>query len=175
MPSGLALAIILLVSMLFLAYIVSLAINFFSPFYTTPRKSIKKIVNLFKLTSTDTFADLGSGDGRIVLETYRQYRCKSIGYEISPIPLIYFKISKLFTFPFSNKVQVKEESFFNKDLSEYSVIYCCLPEDILEILVKKFKRELKKGTKVYTYKEKLNGINGEKTTVDGEKVYQYTF
>jgi SAM-dependent methyltransferase len=175
MPNGLALAILLLVAMLFLAYIVSIGINFFSPFYTTPRKSVRKIVKLFNLKPTDSFVDLGSGDGRMVLETYRQYKCKSTGYEISPILLIYFKVYKLFTFPFNKRIEVMEESFFNKDMSQYSVIYCCLPKDILEILARKFQRELKKGTKVYTYKEELNGIKGEKEIIDGVKVYQYTF
>jgi SAM-dependent methyltransferase len=175
MPNGLALAIILLVAMLFLAYIISLILNFFSPFYTTPRESIKKIVDMFKLKPTNKFVDLGSGDGRMLFETYKQYKCKAVGYEISPIPLIYFKIWKLFTHPFNSKIQVKEESFFHIDLSQYDVIYCCLPKDILEILEKKFKKELKEGTKVYTYKEGLGDINGKEETIDNTKVYQYTF
>lgn len=60
-------------------------------------------------------------------------------------------------------------------MSQYSVIYCCLPEDILEILAKKFQQELKKGTKVYTYEEELDGIKGEKEIVDETEVYRYTF
>lgn len=175
MPNGLALAVVLLIVMLFLAYIISMIINFFFPFYTTPRKVIKRIVNIFDLKSTDNFIDLGSGDGRVLFETYRQYRCKVTGYEISPMQLIYFKLIKLFTHPFNSKIEVKEESFFHADLSVYDAIYCCLPKDILDILEKKFKRELKKGCKVYTYREKLNTKETKEIDIDGQKVYQYTF
>ena len=175
MPNGLALAIILLVVMLFVAYLFSLILNFLTPYYSTPLKTARKIAELFKLKPTDSFADLGSGDGRMLFETYRQYKCRVTGYEISPILLIFFKMVKFFRYPFNNKVHLKEESFFNTDLSKYDVIYCCLPDDILSILEKKFDKELKQGAKVYSYTEKLIGRKGEEIVINGKKVYQYTF
>jgi len=175
MPNGLALAVILLVVMLFLAYLVSIILNFFSPFYSTPKKIAKKIVNFFELSKNDSFVDLGSGDGRMVFMTYKKYKCKSVGYEISPILLIYFKISKIFTNPLNRKIELKEESFFTADLSGYDVVYCCLPEDLLIILEKKFQYELRKGSKVFTYRNKLPNKEGKKILLDNKEVYQYTF
>ncbi|MFA5623048.1 MAG: hypothetical protein WC981_02355 [Candidatus Dojkabacteria bacterium] len=175
MPNGLALAIVLLVVMLFLAYMVSLLLNFLTPFYTTPKKASKKIIDLFNLSSKDSFVDLGSGDGRMVFETYRRYKCKSTGYEISPVLLLFVKLKKLLLYPFNPKIQIKEESFFSADLSSYSVIYCCLARDVLEILEKKFEKELVKDTIVYTYRDRLPTKKGKTFDIDGEVVYQYTF
>ena len=175
MPNGLALAIVLLIVMLFLAYMVSLLLNFLTPFYTTPKKSSKKIIGLFNLSSKDSFVDLGSGDGRMIFDTYKKYKCKSTGYEISPVLLLFVKLKKLLLYPFNPKIQIKEESFFSANLSSYSVIYCCLPNDVLEILGKKFEKELEKNSVVYTYRNKLPSKKGKPFDIDGEVVYQYTF
>lgn len=140
MPNGLALAIVLLVVMLFLAYMISLLLNFLTPFYTTPKKASKKIIELFNLSTKDSFVDLGSGDGRMVFDTYKRYKCKSTGYEISPVLLLFVKLKKLLLYPFNPKIQIKEESFFSSNLSSYSTIYCCLPKDVLGILEKNLKK-----------------------------------
>jgi SAM-dependent methyltransferase len=175
MPNGLALAIVLLVIMLFLAYIVSILLNFLTPFYTTPRKILSKLTDLFELKPSQTFVDLGSGDGRVVFDVYRKYKCKSVGYEISPVLLIYVKIKKLLTNPLNPKLNFREESFFKVDLEKYDVIYCCLPEDVLSILEDKFENELKEGSKVFIYNHRLPNKEGKVIDLDGKKVYQYTF
>ena len=175
MPNGLALAVILLVVMLFLAYIVSIILNFLTPFYSTPKKVAKKIVELFELSKDDSFVDLGSGDGRMVFMTYNKFKCKSVGYEISPVLLVYFKMRKLLTNPMDRKIELKEESFFTADFSKYDVVYCCLPSDLLTILEKKFIHELKKGAKVYTYRNQLPNKKGKRILIEEKEVYRYTF
>jgi len=149
MPNGLALAISLLIVLMFSAYIVSVLLLFFTPYYSTPKSLMKKILEM--------------------------YDCLSVGYEISPVLLMIVKLRKLLTSPLNSKIHFKEESFFNTDLSQYDVIYCCLPEDVLKILEKKFNKELKKGTKVFTYKNKLPKKKGKKIDIDNTQVYQYTY
>ena len=175
MPNGLALAISLLIVLMFLAYIVSMILAFFSPYYSTPKKVVKDILKIFKLKKSDTFADLGSGDGRIVFEVNKMYGCKSVGYEISPVLLMIVKLRKLFTQPFNSKIHFKEESFFNTNLSDYNVIYCCLPKDVLGTLEKKFKKELKKDSQVFLFKESLPNKKGEKVKVGNYHIYRYTY
>jgi len=175
MPNGLALAISLLIVLMFSAYIVSVLLLFFTPYYSTPKSLMKKILELFDLKKNQTFADLGSGDGRVVFNVNKMYGCSSVGYEISPVLLMIVKLRKLLTSPLNSKIHFKEESFFNTDLSQYDVIYCCLPEDVLKILEKKFNKELKKGTKVFTYKNKLPKKKGKKIDIDNTQVYQYTY
>lgn len=175
MPNGLALAINILLVLMLLAYIVSLLLNFFTPFYTTPNKILKSIVKHFGLKKDQNFADLGCGDGRVVFTTHRMYRCKSVGYEISPVLLMFVKLSKLISAPFNKKIRFIEEDFFKVNLKEYDVIYCNLPSDVLEVLSKKLKKELKKGSRVFSFKNEIPDIKGNCIRIDGEKVYEYTF
>ncbi len=175
MPNGLALAINLLILLVLLAYIVSLVLNFFSPFYSTPKKVLSNVIKNFKLSKNQKFADLGCGDGRVVFGTYRMYRCTSVGYEISPVLLMFVKLSKLICAPFNKKIRFIEEDFFKVDLSQYDVIYCCLPEDVLEVLAKKFNKELKKGSRVYSYKNELPKKKGLGIRTGKDMVYEYTF
>ncbi len=175
MPNGLALAINILLFLLLMAYVVSILLNFFTPFYTTPSKILKEVVKHFKLGKNDKFADLGCGDGRVVFATHRMYKCKSVGYEISPVLLMFVKLSKLLFAPFNKKLQFIEEDFFKVNLKEYDVIYCCLPTDVLSVLSKKFKKELKKGSRVLSFRYEIPDIKGKAIRVGVEKVYEYTF
>lgn len=175
MPNGFALALYLLIILVILAYLVSLILNFFTPFYTTPKKTLDELIKNFKLKKDEKFADLGCGDGRVVFGVNRMYKCMSVGYEISPVLLMFIKFSKLIFAPFNRNVQFVEEDFFKVNLKQYDVIYCCLPQDVLETLVKKFKKELKKGSRVYSYKNELPNIEGKAIRIEGEKVYEYTF
>ena len=175
MPNGLALAINLLILLIILAYVVSIILNFFTPFYTTPRKALKGVVKNFNLKKDQKFADLGCGDGRVVFATNRMYKCSSVGYEISPVLLMFIKLSKLIFAPFNRNVKFIEEDFFKVNLKEYDVIYCCLPSDILEVLDKKFKKELKKGSKVFSFRNELPKKEGKAIRIEGEKVYEYTY
>lgn len=175
MPNGLALAIVLLIIMLFLAYILSLLLNFLTPYYTTPKKFLKGFIQTLNLNRNNSFVDLGCGDGRVVFAVYDSFKCKSTGYEISPILLIWLKLYSFLRYPFNSKVKIQEESFLKADLSQYDTVYCCLPEDILNLLQKKFEKDLKKGSTLYSYKHKVGDLKGKKIQVDNHEVYMYTF
>jgi len=175
MPNGLALAINILIVLFLLSYVISMVLNLFSPYYATPKKLVKEIVKKFGLKSDEKFADLGCGDGRVVWATYKIFQCESKGYEISPVLLLIIKLSKAIFAPFNKKIQFIEEDFFKVDLKEFNVIYCCLPDDVLEILSKKFRKELKKGSRVYTYKRELPNLKGKIILVGSESIFEYIF
>lgn len=175
MPNGLALAINILLVLVLFAYITSIILNFFTPFYTTPNKLLKDVIKQFKIRKNDKFADLGCGDGRVVFATNKMYKCDSVGYEVSPVLLMFIKLTKLLLHPFNTKIHFIEEDFFKVNLKEYDVIYCCLPTDILNILEKKFKKELKKGSRVYSYLNEIPNMEGRKLKVGDKIVYEYTF
>lgn len=173
MPNGLALAVNILIVLFLLSYIVSMILNFFSPYYVTPKKLVKEIVKKFGLKPNEKFADLGCGDGRVVWATHKMFKCESVGYEISPVLLMMIKLSKAVYAPFNKKIKFVEEDFFKVDLKEYDVIYCCLPEDVLELLSKKFKKELKKSSRVYSYKRDIPNLKGKKIEVGKQHIFEY--
>jgi hypothetical protein len=150
-------------------------LNFVNPFYSTPKKVLKEILEKFKLDKEKKFVDLGSGDGRMVFAVHKKFKCTSIGYEISPLLLIIQNLAKIFIAPFNSKVQFREESFFNVSLTEFDVIYCSLPDALLSNLEEKFKEELKEGSKVFTYKTKLPNKKAKEIKLAEGILYEYTY
>ncbi len=175
MPNGLALAINILIVLALLSYIVSMTLNFFSPYYSTPKRALEDIVKYFKLKENNKFADLGCGDGRVIWKVYRTYKCNCVGYEFSPVPLIYIKFSKALLAPFNKKIQFIEGDFFKINLEQYDVIYCNLPENMLKPLEEKFNKELKRGSRVYTYRYKLPKKKGKCIKVGEKEMFEYIF
>ncbi len=175
MPNGLALAINILVILFFVSYIISMLLNFFSPYYTTPRRILRDIVKKFDLKKDQKFVDLGCGDGRVVWATHRMYKCHSVGYEFSPVLLLFIKLCKSVCAPFNKSIQFIEEDFFKVDLKDFDVIYCSLPPDTLKLLEKKLKKELKKGSRVYSYRNELPNKKGKFLRFGKQVVYEYTF
>lgn len=48
----------------------------------TPAETITQMVDLLRLNSSDVLADLGCGDGRILIAAVRKYGCRGVGVEI---------------------------------------------------------------------------------------------
>lgn len=51
----------------------------------TPDDLIDKMLDLMQLTSADVLADIGCGDGRILIAAVERSGCKAIGIEIDPV------------------------------------------------------------------------------------------
>lgn len=50
----------------------------------TPDKIIADMLNLLDLDPSDKYADIGCGDGRLLIRAYEKYGCKGVGVEIDP-------------------------------------------------------------------------------------------
>lgn len=50
----------------------------------TPDKIIEEMIDLLNLTSSDVLADLGCGDGRILIAAVKKTGCRAVGVEIDP-------------------------------------------------------------------------------------------
>ncbi|QDU23869.1 SAM-dependent methyltransferase [Urbifossiella limnaea] len=53
-------------------------------FAPTPRDVVTKMLELAAVTRDDVVADLGCGDGRILVAAANRYGCKAVGYELDP-------------------------------------------------------------------------------------------
>ena len=54
-----------------------------APYYPTPEKIVDEMLKLGELKAGETVFDLGSGDGRIVIDAARKYKAKAIGVELN--------------------------------------------------------------------------------------------
>jgi 16S rRNA A1518/A1519 N6-dimethyltransferase RsmA/KsgA/DIM1 with predicted DNA glycosylase/AP lyase activity len=130
--------------MFILAHMTSLP---YIPYFQTTRYRVQAIIELAQIIPTDEAADLGSGDGRIVI-ALAQAGARAHGYELD---LTLQKLSQQNI----RKAELKNayihgKDFWQEDLSRYTVITIYPMPDILEALEKKLQKELMPGTRVLT-------------------------
>ena len=55
-----------------------------APFVPTPYEVVNRMLTLAEVTSDDVVYDLGSGDGRIVIEAAQRFGARGVGIDIDP-------------------------------------------------------------------------------------------
>jgi len=127
-----------------------------APFVPVSEKEIKSILKLANPKPGEILYDLGSGDGRIIIEVARKYDVKAFGIEINPI-LVCFSRWKIKKLGLQAKVKVLRDNFFKKDTSQANIIITYLLQTTNERLEKKFLSELRPGTRIisksFTFKK----------------------
>ena len=110
---------------------------------------------LAKVGKEDVVYDLGSGDGTALITAASEFGAKGIGIEIDPvrgfISTLMIRINRV-----TDRVIIKRQNFFEVDISEATVIFVYLVPKALGRLLPKFKRELKKGTRIVSYRYEIN-------------------
>lgn len=131
-----------------------------APFVETPPAVVQRIVNMAQIDSKDVVFDLGSGDGRILIASAMK-GAKAIGVEKDKLRVLYSKLwIKLLRF--DNQIKIIQKDLFKTDLSKATVVCCYLLPETHKKLEKKFKKELKKGTKIVAVAFKLPSMKPEK-------------
>jgi len=176
MLNGITLGIIITFVLLFLCTILSILVNaLLSPMSKTPTKILDEIADIMDPTKKDVFIDFGSGDGRLVFKMYERGHGRCIGYDISPLMIIYANIVRSFRFPLNKDVIFDAQNVFKVDISGATKIYCFLDEKSMEILKPKLEEFVKKGGEVYSYIYNIKGLKGEKKMVLGNKKELYIY
>jgi len=126
-----------------------------APWWRTSKKTARAICKLAKVKSGDLIYDLGSGDGTALMVAAKEFGAKGIGIEIDPLR---YWISKylLKRNSVANKVKILRKNFFAQDLKDADVIFVYLIPKTLGKLLPKFKKELKKGTRIVSYVYEIN-------------------
>lgn len=117
------------------------------PWVPSSMQVVYQMMEMAGVGPDDVVYDLGCGDGRMLLAAARRYRARAVGIEIDPLRYLWCQF--LITIFFQRKnVRIIFGNLFNKDLSEADVVMCYLMPDALAKLEKKFKKELRPGTRV---------------------------
>src|SRR3989338_9857662 len=125
-----------------------------APWWRTNRKTAREICKLAKITRSDLVYDLGCGDGTFLITAAKEFGAKGVGIEIDPLRVWIARIRVWFN-NLLNKVEIRQEDFFKTDLSKATVVVVYLVPKALEKLLPKFKNELENGTRIVSYKYKL--------------------
>lgn len=125
-----------------------------SPWWQVGTREIRESLRLAKVTKKDIVYDLGSGDGRVPIIVARKFGAHSVGIEIDYIRHLTAWL-KVRIYNLSDKVTLKRGNFFDYNISDATVVFVYLVPRVLEKLKPKLFRELKKGTRIISYKYKF--------------------
>ena len=115
------------------------------PYFQTSRYRVETMVELANPKANEKGADLGSGDGRIVI-AFATHGIEMHGYEIDK-ELIHLSEENIKELKLSNAF-IHEKDFWQEDLSCYDII-CSYPmPTIMGRLERKLQEELKPGTRI---------------------------
>jgi len=112
---------------------------------------VDAMLDAAQVTSNDVVYDLGSGDGRIVIEAARKYGARGVGVELDEA-LNKRARNSAAKAGVADKVTFVKADLFKVDLAEASVVTLFLSPSINQRLQPKLKRELKPGARVVSHR-----------------------
>jgi len=139
--------LLILVIILLLIFLIWISSCFFgAPFQPSSNKAMKEMLKLAKMKRGDKVADLGSGNGKIVIE-FAKRGIESHGFEINPF-LVWLSRKRIKNLHLQNKAFIHWKNFMKSDLSKFDIITSFQISYIMPGLENKLKKELKKNAKV---------------------------
>jgi predicted RNA methylase len=114
-------------------------------FFPSSKKIIDTVLEFADIKKNDVLYDLGSGDGRILVEAAKK-KIKVIGIEQNKI-LNWIAKRKIERLKLKN-VEIIEDNIFNQDISKATVIVAYLSIKVAYELQKKIEKEVKKRARI---------------------------
>ncbi len=126
------------------------------------------MADLAEVVPGEKAADLGSGDGRVVI-ALAQRGAEAHGYEVNPI-LVAVSRRRIRANGLQGRAYIHWGSFWARDLSRYDVITVFQVGFVMARLEAKLKREMAPGKRVVSHYWRFPGLHPER--VQGN-VYRY--
>lgn len=134
-------------------------------------KVVQKMLNMAEVDSDDVVYDLGSGDGRIVIEAAHKYHALGVGVEADPLRVIWSRL-KIIRLGLGQQVKIIWGNLFHQNIGPATVVVLFLWGRTNEKLKDKLQEELKPGTRVVSYVWKIKGWSPVKVD-EKEQIYLY--
>jgi outer membrane protein assembly factor BamB/precorrin-6B methylase 2 len=132
-------------------------------FVPTPSDVVERMLTAAGVRKDDVVYDLGSGDGRIVIEAARKYGCRAVGLEIDR-DLVSLSRERARESKVEKLVTIGEADLFARDFNDASVVAVYLYPQLLKRLLPKFD-QLRPGTRIVAHQFEIPDVRPEKTIV----------
>jgi precorrin-6B methylase 2 len=116
----------------------------------TSRGNVRRMLEMSGAGPSDVVYDLGSGDGRIIVEAARAYHARAVGVEADPLRVLFSRLV-VALLHLKGQVRVIWGNFFHIDLSEATIVTLFLSQGTNQRLKSKLMAELRPGTRVVSY------------------------
>ena len=134
---------------------------------TTPEVAIA-MLELAEVSKSDIVYDLGSGDGRIVIEAARRFGARGVGVDIDPERIREGRENAAAA-KVTDRVVFREEDLFTTDFREATVVTLFLWPDLNLKLRPRLLAELAPGTRIVSNRHPMGDWLPERTIHLGER------
>ncbi|MBU5537518.1 MAG: class I SAM-dependent methyltransferase [Candidatus Aenigmatarchaeota archaeon] len=121
-----------------------------------PRVTIRKMLKLANVKKNDLVYDLGSGDGRALIIAAKEFHAKAIGIEKNRL-LVWLSRLIVKKNNLHDKIKIICGDIFDENLKNADVILMYLSHKLTQELKHKFKKELRKGTRIVSASHPIVG------------------
>jgi SAM-dependent methyltransferase len=121
-----------------------------TPYVPTPQVVVDRMLELAQVKAGETVIDLGSGDGRIMIEAANKYGARGFGVEIDP-RLVQRSNEAAARAGVAGRVKFLQQDLFKTDFHEANVLTLYLLPDVNLALRPKILAELKPGARVVSH------------------------
>jgi len=121
-----------------------------TPYVPTPQVVVDRMLDLAKVKAGETVIDLGSGDGRIMIEAATRYGARGFGVEIDP-RLVKLSNDRAAKAGVADRVKFLQQDLFKTDIHDANVLTLYLLPDVNLALRPKILAELRPGARVVSH------------------------
>ena len=126
------------------------------PFITTPDEVVHRMLQLAQTRPGDLVADLGSGDGRIVIAAAQKFGARGLGIEIDA-SLVDKSRDNAVRAGVADRVSFVQGDVLAADISAASVVTVYLLPDLMNRLQPRFLQRLQPGTRIVSHAFTMTG------------------
>ncbi|HEY1289361.1 MAG TPA: class I SAM-dependent methyltransferase [Burkholderiales bacterium] len=126
------------------------------PFITTPDEVVHRMLALAQTRPGDLVADLGSGDGRIVIAAAQQFGARGLGIELDA-GLVERSRENAARAGVADRVSFVQGDVLGADISAASVVTVYLLPDLMNRLQPRFLQRLQPGTRIVSHAFTMTG------------------
>jgi hypothetical protein len=139
-----------------------------APYYPTPPSVVEKMLALGELRKGEVHYDLGSGDGRVVIQAAQKFGARSMGFEIDP-KLIAQSRAEILRLGLQDLASILEQDLMTADFSKPDLITVYLLPASNRKLTPLLESQMRRGTRVVSHDFAFPNWEPEKTvTLDVE-------
>jgi hypothetical protein len=144
-------------------------------FVPTPQPIVNAMLTLARVGPHDRVYDLGSGDGRVVIEAAQAFGARGVGIELDP-RLVEISRQVAREAQVSDKVTFVEGDLFAADISKATVVTLFLSTSVNRRLEAKLRRELQPGARIVSRQFPIGDWPPDEVVaaVDGTPLYLWT-
>jgi SAM-dependent methyltransferase len=132
------------------------------PFITTPGDVVERMLELAGTGAADLVADLGSGDGRIVIAAARKYGARGLGIELDAA-LAATSRKNAAAAGVAGRVSIVQGDVLTADFSQATVVTVYLLPNLIGKLEPRFLNELKPGTRIVSHSFRMASWRPDRT------------